>query len=82
MSVAATSAAALLMYENRDGARVTLYVVPNAGKETAMRFSARDGLAAVSWQAETLGCVLVGNLQPRFRLEQLSSIEQALCRST
>ncbi|SCM75465.1 putative transmembrane anti-sigma factor [uncultured Pleomorphomonas sp.] len=68
---AAASAAALLMYENRDGARVTLYVVPNAGKETAMRFSARDGLAAVSWQAEALGCVLVGNL-PRETLLNLA----------
>ena len=47
-----------------------------------MRFSSAGELAAISWQAETLGCVLVGNLQPRFRLEQLSSIEQALCRST
>jgi len=67
----ATSAAALLMYENRDGARVTLYVVPNAGKETAMRFSAGDGLAAVSWRAEALGCVLVGNL-PRETLLNLA----------
>ncbi|WP_370674704.1 anti-sigma factor [Pleomorphomonas sp. PLEO] len=59
---AATSAAALLMYENRDGSRVTLYIVPKVGEETAMRFSSGDGLTAVSWQAETLGCVLVGNL--------------------
>lgn len=59
---AATSAAALLMYENHDGSRVTLYIVPKAGEETAMRFSSDSGLTAVSWQAETLGCVLVGNL--------------------
>lgn len=59
---AGTSPAALLMYENRDGSRVTLYIVPKAGVETAMRFSSGGGLTAVSWQAGTLGCVLVGNL--------------------
>lgn len=68
---AATSAAALLMYENRDGSRVTLYIVPKAGAETAMRFSSGDGLTAVSWQAGTLGCVLVGNL-PRETLLKLA----------
>lgn len=68
---AAGSAAALLMYENGDGARVTLYVVPKAGQETAMRFNTGDGLTAVSWQAETLGCVLVGNL-PRDTLLKLA----------
>ncbi|WP_026789330.1 anti-sigma factor family protein [Pleomorphomonas oryzae] len=68
---AAGSAAALLMYENRDGARVTLYVVPKSGQETAMHFSTGDGLTAVSWQAETLGCVLVGNL-PRETLLKLA----------
>lgn len=68
---AAGSAAALLMYENRDGARVTLYVVPKAGGETAMRFNSAGDLTAVSWQAETLGCVLVGNL-PRDTLLKLA----------
>jgi anti-sigma factor RsiW len=68
---AATSAAALLMYENHDGSRVTLYIVPKVGEESAMRFNASDGLTAVSWQAETLGCVLVGNL-PREALLTLA----------
>ena len=36
-----------------------------------MRFNAGDGLTAVSWQAETLGCVLVGNL-PREALLTLA----------
>jgi anti-sigma factor RsiW len=60
---AATSAAALFMYENGDGARITLYVVPKAGAETAMRLSSAGRLTAVSWQAEALGCVLVGDLE-------------------
>lgn len=68
---AAGSAAALLMYENGDGARVTLYVVPNSGAETAMRFSSAGELTAVSWQVETLGCVLVGSL-PRETLMKLA----------
>ena len=68
---AAGSAAALLMYENGDGARITLYVVPKAGEETAMRFSSAGELTAVSWQAEKLGCVLVGNL-PRDTLMKLA----------
>lgn len=68
---AAGSAAALIMYENRDGARVTLYVVPKTGEETAMRFSSAGGLTAVSWQAQTLGCVLVGSL-PRETLMTLA----------
>ena len=68
---AARGAAALLMYENGEGARVTLYVVPQAGGETAMRFTTTGDLTAVSWQAETLGCVLVGNL-PRDTLMKLA----------
>lgn len=68
---AAGSAAALLMYENRDGARVTLYVVPKSGEESAMRFTTKGELTAVSWQVETLGCVLVGNL-PRDTLMKLA----------
>lgn len=68
---AAGSAAALLMYENHDGARVTLYVVPKSGEESAMRFSSTGALTAVSWQVETLGCVLVGSL-PRDTLMKLA----------
>ena len=68
---ASTSAAALLMYENRDGARVTLYVIPGAGEETAMRFSDGAGLTAVSWRTDRLDCVLVGE-QPRETLLRLA----------
>lgn len=68
---AARSAAALLMYENGEGVRVTLYVVPKAGGETGMRFSSAGELTAVSWQAEALGCVLVGSL-PRETLMKLA----------
>lgn len=68
---AARSAAALLMYENSEGARVTLYVVPKTGGETAMRFTTKGDLTAVSWQVEALGCVLVGNL-PRDTLMKLA----------
>lgn len=68
---ASSRAAALLMYESRDGARVTLYMTPGAGGETAMRFSETGGLAAVSWQTGTLDCVLVGD-QPRDTLLRLA----------
>lgn len=63
--------AAQLMYENREGRRITLYVVPGGGSETAMRVSERDGLTAVSWRGERLGCVLVGDL-PRPELMTLA----------
>lgn len=64
-------AAALLMYENPEGARVTLYVIPGAGDETAMRVSDSGRLTAVSWQTGKLDCVLVGE-QPRETLLRLA----------
>lgn len=64
-------AAALLMYENGSGARVTLYVLPGVGEETAMRFSDSGRLTAVSWQTGRLDCVLVGE-QPRELLLRLA----------
>ncbi len=73
---ASGSAAALLMYERQDGARVTLYVTPGSGDETAMRFSDKGRLAAVSWQTGALDCVLVGD-QPRDTLMKLAKASYA-----
>jgi len=73
---ASGSAAALLMYERQDGTRITLYVTPGSGDETAMRFSDKGRLAAVSWQTGTLDCVLVGD-QPRDTLMKLAKTSYA-----
>lgn len=61
----ATGAAAQLMYEDAGGQRVTLYIVPaNDTEDTAMRRSNVGALETVSWDDETIRCVVTGNLAP------------------
>lgn len=56
-------AAAQLMYEDKSGQRVTLYIVAAAdSSDTAMRRSSVGSLEAISWDDETIRCALVGNL--------------------
>jgi anti-sigma factor RsiW len=64
--------AALMMYENERGQRVTLYVAPWPSKvETAFRFADGDTAQAFWWVDNQLGCALVGDL-PRDTLRQIS----------
>lgn len=69
--------AALIMYEDDSGQRVSLYVVPtNDGGETALRYNNVDGLEAVSWTDEDVHCALIGGL-PRSRLEAIAKTAYA-----
>lgn len=68
----AAGPSAQLMYQNRDGQRVTIYLrKPEPGTITSFRFQ-RDGeLGMFYWIEEGLGCALVGKL-PRERLLALA----------
>lgn len=65
-------AAAQLMYEDKSGQRVTLYIVAAAdSSDTAMRRSSLGSLEAISWDDETIRCALVGNL-PSDRMDAIA----------
>ncbi|EMS95876.1 transcriptional regulator [Agrobacterium tumefaciens str. Cherry 2E-2-2] len=65
-------AAAQLMYEDKSGQRVTLYIVAAAdSSDTAMRRSSIGSLEAISWDDETIRCALVGNL-PSDRMDAIA----------
>ncbi|MCZ4075923.1 anti-sigma factor family protein [Agrobacterium sp. LMR679] len=65
-------AAAQLMYEDKSGQRVTLYIVAAAdSSDTAMRRSSVGSLEAISWDDETIRCALVGNL-PSDRMDAIA----------
>ena len=63
--------AALLMFEDAGGKRMTLYIAaePDA-KETGFRYSKNGGVDSVWWYGEGLGCAIVADL-PRDRLKAL-----------
>jgi anti-sigma factor RsiW len=64
--------AALMMYENALGQRVTLYVAPwPTDVETAFRYANGEAAQAFWWVGNKLGCALVGDL-PRDVLHQIS----------
>ncbi len=68
----ALGTAALLMYENASGQRVTLYVVLwPSDTETSFRFANTDGAQGFWWVDNKLGCAIVGDL-PRDTLRQIS----------
>jgi anti-sigma factor RsiW len=65
-------AAAQLMYEDKSGQRVTLYIVAAAdSSDTGMRRSSLGSLEAISWDDETIRCALVGNL-PSDRMDAIA----------
>ncbi|MBG0507477.1 anti-sigma factor [Agrobacterium sp. MOPV5] len=65
-------AAAQLMYEDKSGQRVTLYIVAAAdSSDTAMQRSSLGSLEAISWDDETIRCALVGNL-PSDRMDAIA----------
>lgn len=57
---AANSPAAQLMYETREGRRLTLYLEPEIGQdETAFRFIEATGVAGFWWREEGLGYAML-----------------------
>ena len=55
--------AAQIMYEDRQGWRITLFVTPvAAGPETAPRFARSGDLQALNWRDATLDCTIVGDV--------------------
>ncbi|KAF0223181.1 MAG: transmembrane transcriptional [Rhodospirillaceae bacterium] len=70
---AANGAAALYMYENAGGQRLTLYVrrTTEGGSSDDLRFQGRDGALAGVWSQGPFGCALSGPL-PREDLEPLA----------
>jgi anti-sigma factor RsiW len=56
--------AALFMYENRSGLRITIHCVAEPGEgETAFRYREIDGVAAFYWIDEKLAYAVIGKLQ-------------------
>ena len=71
--------AALCMYENASGLRVTIHCVsePGAG-ETAFRYREIDGVAAFYWIDEKLAYAVIGKLQREKLLEVARTTYAAL----
>lgn len=64
--------AAQLMYEDKGGQRITLYIVAAAdSSDSAMRRSSIGSLETVSWDDEMIRCALVGNL-PTDRMDAIA----------
>ncbi|MCB1475707.1 MAG: anti-sigma factor [Rhodobiaceae bacterium] len=66
-------AAAQYMYENDEGQRITLFIVP-AGKESrsAFRYASSDKLEALFWSNDKIACAIVGDL-PRDALKDIAT---------
>ena len=60
----ATAPAAYLMYENKPGNRITLYVRARAESEptTAFRYMIRDNVGVFYWLSDSLGYAIAGEL--------------------
>lgn len=66
--------AALLMYEDSGGKRMTLYIASEPGaEETGFRYASNDGISSVWWYEDGLGCAIVADL-PRDRLKALGIV--------
>jgi len=74
---AGTEPAALFMYQNEAGQRVTLYARSSpAEQETAFRFETRDGVAAFSWIDRGCSYVVTGSIGR----EELLAVAQTIYR--
>ena len=72
-------AAALFMYEDSVGRRLTLYVRKEAGgRDTAFRFARRDGLSAFYWIDRDLGYALTGRVDRRELLALAETVYRQL----
>lgn len=69
--------AALLMYENASGERVTLYSTPLKAPRTSFRYQEADTFASIHWVAENYGWVVSGPAdKPRLKGIALAALEQ------
>jgi anti-sigma factor RsiW len=69
--------AALLMYENSAGERVTLYATPLNTARTSFRYQQVDKFASIHWVAENYGWVVCGPAdKPRLKSIAMAAIEQ------
>ncbi len=71
--------AALLMYENAAGERVTLYSTPLKAQRTSFRYQEADKFASIHWVAENYGWVVSGPAgdKPRLKGIAMAAIEQS-----
>jgi anti-sigma factor RsiW len=71
---------ALLMYENGNGQRVVLYVCENdqAGRDTAFRFAAREGVSVFYWFDGPFSYALAGELGRDGMLQLADSVYNQL----
>lgn len=68
--------AALLMYENGAGERVTLYATPLKAQRTSFRYQEIDKFASIHWVAENYGWVVSGPAdKPRLKGIAMAAIE-------
>jgi anti-sigma factor RsiW len=70
--------AALLMYENEKGERVTLYATPLKAPRTSFRYQETDKFGAILWVADNYGWVISGPAgdKPRLKGIAMAAIEQ------
>lgn len=71
--------AALLMYENEKGERLTLYATPLKAPRTSFRYQETDKFGSILWVADNYGWVVSGPAgdKPRLKGIAMASIEQA-----
>lgn len=69
--------AALLMYENEKGERVTLYATQLNAPRTSFRYQEFDRFASVHWVADNYGWVVTGPVdKPRLKGIAMAAVEQ------
>ena len=73
-------AAALMMYEDAEGRRITLYIAREpGGQETAFRFVDGNGTRAFWWVDEGFGCAVTGDVsKDTLRAIAVSAYEQLI----
>jgi len=54
--------AAQFMYENKNGARLTLYIISQSSKNTAFKFFERNDIKVFSWADTNMGFAIVGSI--------------------
>jgi anti-sigma factor RsiW len=69
--------AALLMYENEKGERITLYATKLKAPGSSFRYEEADKYGSISWVADNYGWVISGPAdKPRLKNIAMAAIEQ------
>jgi anti-sigma factor RsiW len=70
--------AALLMYENGTGERLTLYATPLKAQRSSFRYQEVDKFASIHWVADNYGWVVSGPAdKPRLKGIAMAAVEQS-----